>query len=107
MPKNQPDMNAPACWTVIFTSVRTDRDGGYAETAGRMLELARSMPGFLGVDSAREEVGITVSYWDSPEAIRAWREHPEHRAAQARGRKEWYASFTTRVCKVERESRFP
>ena len=107
MPKNQPSMNAGTCYAVIFTSVRTDNDGGYAETAGRMLDLARSMPGFLGVDSAREEVGITVSYWESPEAIRAWREHPEHRAAQARGRSDWYASFTTRVCKVERESRFP
>jgi heme-degrading monooxygenase HmoA len=100
-------MRGRDCWAVIFTSVRTDRNGGYAETARRMLELARSMPGFLGADSAREEVGITVSYWDGPEAIRAWREHPEHRAAQARGREEWYASFTTRVCKVERESRFP
>jgi heme-degrading monooxygenase HmoA len=107
MSTNQPDLNGRTCWAVIFTSVRTDRDDGYAETGARMLELARSMPGFLGVDSAREEVGITVSYWDSPEAIRSWREHPEHRAAQARGRTEWYASFTTRVCKVERESRFP
>jgi heme-degrading monooxygenase HmoA len=102
-----PDLTGRTCYAVIFTSVRTDRDGGYAETGARMLELARSMPGFLGVDSAREEVGITVSYWESMDAIRAWREHPEHRAAQARGRREWYASFTTRVCKVERESRFP
>lgn len=107
MPKNNPGVNGRACWAVIFTSVRTDRDDGYAETAERMLELARSMPGFLGVDSAREEVGITVSYWENPEAIRAWREHPEHKQAQERGRGEWYASFTTRVCKVERESRFP
>jgi len=107
MPKNNPDVNGRACWAVIFTSMRTDRDDRYAETAERMLELARSMPGFLGVDSAREEVGITVSYWENPDAIRAWREHPGHKQAQERGRGEWYASFTTRVCKVERESRFP
>lgn len=106
MPTHQPDLKSP-CWAVIFTSVRTDADHGYAETAGRMLELARSMPGFLGADSAREEIGITVSYWESPEAIAAWRDHPAHQAAQKRGRKEWYAAFTTRVCRVERESRFP
>ncbi|WP_319584324.1 antibiotic biosynthesis monooxygenase [uncultured Pseudodesulfovibrio sp.] len=107
MPQDQTPIDSPVCWAVIFTSVRTKSNDGYAATAGRMLELAQSMPGFLGVDSAREDVGITVSYWESVEAIRAWREHPEHQAAQARGRKEWYASFTTRVCKVERESRFP
>lgn len=91
-------------YAVIFTSVRTHEDEGYAETAGRMLELAREMPGFLGVESAREDVGITVSYWESPEAIAAWRSHPEHRAAMRKGREKWYESFTTRVCRVERES---
>lgn len=94
----------PPYYAVIFTSVRTPIDDGYAETAQRMVELARSMPGFLGVESAREDVGITVSYWESLEAIRAWRQHPEHVAAQCRGREEWYASFTTRVCLVERET---
>ena len=105
MQESRTDLDA-GCWAVIFTSVRTDGDHGYAETAGRMLELAASMPGFLGVESAREEMGVTVSYWESPEAIKAWREHPEHLAAQKRGRKEWYESFTTRVCRVERVSRF-
>ena len=105
MQENHPVLDD--CYAVIFTSVRTGSDGGYAETATRMLELARSMPGFLGVDSARETTGITVSYWESPDAIRAWRDHPEHLAAQARGRAEWYETFTTRVCKVMRSSRFP
>lgn len=95
------------CYAVIFTSVRADGDNGYAATAARMLELARSMPGFLGVESAREEVGVTVSYWESLEAIRAWRDHPEHRAAQARGRADWYESFTLRVCRILRSDVFP
>lgn len=105
MQENHPVLEG--CYAVIFTSVRTDGDNGYAKTATRMLELARSMPGFLGVDSAREEVGITVSYWESLEAIRAWRDHPEHRDAQARGRADWYQNFTTRVCKVLRADAFP
>jgi heme-degrading monooxygenase HmoA len=105
MQENRPGLDG--CYAVIFTSVRTDGDNGYAKAATRMLELARSMPGFLGVESAREEVGVTVSYWESLDAIRAWRDHPEHLAAQARGRADWYRNFTTRVCKVLRESVFP
>ena len=97
----------PPYWAVIFTSLRTDNDDGYAETATRLLELAASMDGFLGVESARDGVGITVSYWKNLEAIRAWREHPEHGEAIRRGREEWYESFTTRVCKVEKESGKP
>ncbi len=96
----------PPYYAVIFTSVRTDIDDGYAETAQRMVELAESMPGFLGVESAREDVGITVSYWESLDAIKAWRQHPEHLEAQRLGRDQWYESFTTRVCRVERESGF-
>lgn len=96
----------PPYYAVIFTSVRTEVDNGYGETAARMLELAQSIDGFLGADSAREEIGITVSYWRDLDAIKAWRQHPEHMEAQRRGRKEWYESFTTRVCRVDRESGF-
>jgi heme-degrading monooxygenase HmoA len=69
-----------------------------------MVELARQQPGFLGVESARGEgdLGITVSYWSSEAAIRAWREQAEHRLAQAAGRETWYAAFQLRVCRVER-----
>jgi heme-degrading monooxygenase HmoA len=69
-----------------------------------MIELARGMDGFLGVESARDGLGITVSYWESLEAIRAWREHPAHAEAMRRGREEWYETFTTRICRVEREN---
>ncbi len=94
----------PPYYAVIFTSLRTEEDEGYAQTGARLLELAAKMNGFLGVESAREELGITVSYWESLDAIKAWRDHPEHREARRKGREKWYASFTTRVCKVERVS---
>lgn len=90
-------------YAVIFTSVRTEGDNGYAQTAERMLELARTMPGFLGVESARDEIGVTVSYWQSLEDIERWRTHPEHLVAQQAGRKEWYESFSVRVCKIHKE----
>jgi heme-degrading monooxygenase HmoA len=93
------------CYAVIFTSLRNESDNdGYAEAAGRMLELAREQPGFLGVDSARgaDGVGITVSYWESEDAIRAWKRHAEHVEARKQGREDWYAHYTVRVARVER-----
>ena len=93
----------PPYYAVIFTSLRNQGDRGYGETAQRMLELAAQQPGFLGVESAREQLGITVSYWQSLEAIAAWREQGEHRLARERGRQEWYAAFRLRICRVERE----
>lgn len=93
------------CYAVIFSAQRSPGDdAGYAATAARMLELARQQPGFLGAESARDAsgFGITVSYWESEEAIRQWREHAEHRVAQERGRSHWYQHFELRVARVER-----
>jgi len=95
----------PPYYAVVFTSLRTDGDNGYAEMGRRMMELARAQPGFLGAESARDGLGITVSYWASLEAIQAWKAHPEHREAQARAA-DWYAAFRVRVCRVEREYGF-
>jgi len=88
---------------VIFSSLRTPVDEGYDDTAQRMLELARQQPGFLGVESAREEVGITVSYWTDLESIKAWKAVAEHREAQSKGREKWYTAFRTRIALVERD----
>ena len=93
----------PPYYAVIFTSLRTEGDNGYSEMTDRMVKLAVQQPGFLGVESAREDVGITVSYWESPEAIRNWKMNAEHLFAQKMGREKWYASFKLRVCKVERD----
>ena len=70
----------------------------------RMIALAFQMPGFLGVESVRsaDGLGITVSYWQSEDAIRRWKARSEHRIAQAAGRKVWYADYIFRVAKVER-----
>ena len=93
----------PPYYAVIFTSMRTGVDNGYEVMAQRMVELATEQPGFLGVESAREEVSITVSYWASMEAIAAWKRHAEHQIAQERGKQDWYRAYKTRICKVERE----
>ncbi len=94
---------APPYYAVIFSSVRTETDDGYEDMALRMLELAARQPGFLGAESARNELGITVSYWESLEAIRQWKAHAEHQIAQRLGRERWYKAYKTRICKVERD----
>ncbi|HMN14919.1 MAG TPA: antibiotic biosynthesis monooxygenase [Bellilinea sp.] len=95
----------PPYFAVIFTSIRTEGDNDYAETAKQMLELASAQPGFLGFESARQEIGISISYWSSQEAITNWKENVAHRQAQSRA-KNWYRQFRVRVCRVEREYGF-
>ncbi len=94
----------PPYYAVIFTSLRTEGDGGYAAMAELMDRMAKEQPGYLGIESARSGLGITVSYWASPEAIKAWKENLQHALAQQRGKEVWYSSYRVRICKVERES---
>ncbi len=96
----------PPYYAVIFTSERTAADpDGYQATAARMVELAAEQPGFLGIESVRQSdgTGITVSYWQTEEAVRTWKQHAEHKLAQQQGRSAWYRRYRVRVCRVERE----
>ena len=95
----------PPYYAVIFSSQRNPREeAGYHESAHRMVELAQQQPGYLGVESTRsaEGFGITVSYWETEEAILNWRRHLEHAAIRERGRSDWYDRYELRVSKVER-----
>jgi heme-degrading monooxygenase HmoA len=97
----------PPYYAVIFTSTRTPGDqDAYAETAKRMIDLAASQPGFLGVDSVRDGIGITVSYWRDEASIGAWRRQVEHLLAQAAGRDRWYERYSVRIARVERAYAF-
>jgi len=93
----------PPYFAVIFTSLRTDSDNGYSEMSGRMVELAHQQPGFLGVESARDGLGITVSYWTDLDSIKNWKANLEHLEAQKTGRKTWYDAYKVRISKVERD----
>jgi heme-degrading monooxygenase HmoA len=93
----------PPYYAVIFTSIRTEGDNGYDEMAARMVDLAKQQSGFLGIESAREDLGITVSYWEDIESIGNWKANTEHLEAQNGGRKAWYSSFKVRIAKVERD----
>lgn len=93
----------PPYVAVIFTSLRTDGDRGYGEMSERMVALAAQQAGFLGIESARDGLGITVSYWATEEAARSWKRDVDHLAAQRLGREEWYAAYRVRVATVTRE----
>ncbi|MES9959090.1 MAG: antibiotic biosynthesis monooxygenase [Sedimenticola sp.] len=96
----------PPYYAVIFASVLSDDAADYSGMAARMLELARQQPGFLGVESARDTgLGITVSYWKDEASIRQWRDQVEHVAARKMGREKWYAAYSLRVARVERDYR--
>ena len=93
-------------YAVIFTSTQTENTEGYTEMAEKMEALAKQQQGYIGIDSAKNDVGITVSYWESLEAIKTWKQHSEHLIAQQKGREQWYSWYNTRICKVEREYEF-
>lgn len=98
-------MKAPY-YAVIFTNLQTETSDGYAQMAETMEQLARQQPGFLDFEHARESLGITISYWESPEAIANWKENLDHQEAQRLGKEQWYSWYKTRICKVEREYSF-
>ncbi|GEM_PF-161468 len=93
-------------YAVIFTSLRTEGDHAYSAMAETMDELARRQPGYLGIESVRDQLGITISYWENEEAIRQWKQQLDHRQAQQMGRARWYAAYRVRVCRVERDYNF-
>lgn len=91
----------PPYYAVIFTSIRTHTNDGYGDMAAEMAALAQQQEGYLGIESARNEIGITVSYWSSLEAISKWKAHSRHLLAQKYGRDKWYEHYTVRICLVE------
>ncbi len=93
-------------YAVIFTSTQKEHIEGYYKMSEKMEQLAKKQPGYLGMDNARNEVGITVSYWESLEAITNWKQQSDHLQAQLKGQQNWYSWYNVKVCKVEREYEF-
>lgn len=96
----------PSFYAVIFTSIRTEVENGYSEMSGEMERMVEKQPGFLGFESARNETGITVSYWKDLESIRNWKENVAHSVAREKGRKIWYENYKVRIARVERDYGF-
>lgn len=97
----------PPYYAVIFTSVRTPEDESrYAKMANKLEELAKQQNGFLGIESVRNDLGITVSYWRDLDSIRKWKIQADHLFAQKMGQEKWYKYYKTRIALVERDYNF-
>ena len=96
----------PPYYAVIFSTILSDDSNGYLKTAKKMEELAKQQKGYLGIESARNETGITVSYWQTLDDIIAWKNNVEHTEARSLGREKWYKKYQLRICKVEIEYGF-
>jgi len=96
----------PPYYAVIFSSIKTEDDLDYGIMSDKMVALAQHQEGFLGLESARNDIGITVSYWESLEAIKNWKINIKHTEAREKGRSTWYKKFKVRICKVERDYEF-
>jgi heme-degrading monooxygenase HmoA len=97
------DTPSPPYVAVIFTSLRTGNGNGYAAMAATMAAMAREQPGYLGIEAAREDMGITVSYWRDEASAAAWKQVAEHLVAQRRGREAWYRDYRVRIAHVTRD----
>jgi len=93
-------------YAVIFTSIQTKNIEGYAKMSQQMETLAKQQKGFLGIDSAKNDVGITVSYWETLDDIKNWKQQSDHLIAKQKGIKDWYSWYNVKICKVEREYEF-
>ena len=103
----QANTPSPPYYAAIFSSTHTGSHEGYAEDTQTILELAKQQPGFLGIEAAGDDdLSIAVSYWDSDETIRAFKQLAEHLVIQKRGKATYYKSYKVRVARVERDYGF-
>lgn len=95
-------------YAVIFTSIRTSGDNGYAKVGDEIDNIVSKQKGFLGVESVRDKdgFGLTISYWDSLESINEWKYNVPHMEAKDMAKKMWYSKYMIRICKVESDNYF-
>jgi heme-degrading monooxygenase HmoA len=96
----------PPYYAVIFSNLRTEIAEGYEKMAVEMVRLAELQPGYLGHESVRDGLGITISYWANLESIKNWKANTDHIIAQKFGREKWYSAYKTRIARVERDYEF-
>jgi heme-degrading monooxygenase HmoA len=96
----------PPYYAVIATTFRTKDVGGYDEMGDAMEELVTKQPSYLGHEFARDGIGINISYWNTIEDIKRWKNLEQHLIAQKLGKEKWYQSYKVRICKVERDYEF-
>ena len=82
----------------------------FAIAKGLATELLRQ-PGFLRIDRARSVMTegklLSISFWESEEAIEAWHQHPLHREAQARAKTGIFRAMRITRLQVRAEREVP
>ncbi|MED5049599.1 antibiotic biosynthesis monooxygenase [Bacillus siamensis] len=97
------DTPKPPYDAVIFPSIKREYDEEYEHAAERMLVLAEGQPDYLG---AGKRSGITVSCWDSMDAIKRWKDHTDHQAVKQKGKSAWYEGYAFRMTRTEPQRMF-
>jgi heme-degrading monooxygenase HmoA len=94
--------------TVFRSRLMPGLQDEYVTLVNRMIELASSMPGYISHKGFFADDGerCTIVEFESEEAQRAWRMHPEHREAQRKAREIYYETYSVQVCEVKRVSKF-
>ena len=94
--------------TIFRSRLRPENEAEFQELAGKMMELAQSMPGFISYKLyiARDGERCSIVEFESHEELLAWRNLPEHREAQRIGRERYYQEYTLHVTEPVRESQF-
>jgi heme-degrading monooxygenase HmoA len=96
----------PPYYAVIFTSINAAVDHAeHTQTSQRLIAIAASYDGFLGIEPARnaDGSGVAAIYWTDLQSIAAFARDPEHMVAKKKGREVWYSHYMIRICRVERE----
>jgi heme-degrading monooxygenase HmoA len=85
--------------TIFRSRRRPERLEAYLELMVEIEAAARAMDGFVDVKGFGAEDGerVTLVTFASPETHKAWRDEPRHRAAQRRGRDEFYLEYSVQV----------
>jgi heme-degrading monooxygenase HmoA len=88
----------PPYYAVVFTSINADVD--HTAMYKRMVEIAESYVGYIGIEPARnpDESGVAAIYWKDLATIQAFARHPEHLIAKRKGREIWYTHYVIRIC---------
>ena len=83
------------------------RQDTYLDHAARLRPELEKMDGFLSIERFESLTTpgklLSLSFWRDEAAVAGWRNHPEHRLAQAAGRGGIFADYRLRVAGVIRD----
>ena len=95
--------------TVFRSRLRPESVDEYGDWAGRMSELAKTMPGYISHKGfvAPDGERVTIVEFEDEESLKGWSHQSEHMEAKKKGRSDFYSEYKIQVCTVQRQSEFP